>query len=102
MLACRAAVALESEKPLSLADVEVAPPQRGEVRVQITHTALCRTDVFMLSGEDLVGHEAAGIVECVGDGVISVKRGDHVITDESARKNPRLHGQGTEHCANCV
>eukprot|EP01084_Bolivina_argentea_P128015 226354_1 len=85
-ITCRAAVAFEAKKPLKVVDVEVAPPQRGEVRVQITHTALCHTDAFTLSGEDpeglfpaILGHEAAGIVESVGDGVTTVKPGDHVI-----------------------
>lgn len=85
-ITCRAAVAFEAKKPLSLVDVEVAPPQKGEVRVQITHTALCHTDAFTLSGEDpeglfpsILGHEAAGIVESVGEGVKSVKPGDYVI-----------------------
>jgi len=85
-ITCRAAIAFEAKKPLSIVDVEVAPPQRGEVRVQITHTALCHTDAFTLSGEDpeglfpaILGHEASGIVESVGEGVTTVKPGDHVI-----------------------
>ena len=64
----------------------VAPPQAGEVRIKITHTALCHTDAFTLSGEDpegkfpcILGHEAAGIVESVGEGVTTVKPGDRVI-----------------------
>ena len=56
-ITCRAAIAFEAKKPLSIVDVEVAPPQRGEVRVQITHTALCHTDAFTLSGEDPEGSE---------------------------------------------
>lgn len=66
--------------------VEVAPPQAGEVRVKITHTALCHTDMYTFSGQDaegkfpcILGHEAAGIVESVGPGVSSVKPGDHVV-----------------------
>jgi len=85
-ITCRAAIAFEAKKPLQVVDVEVAPPQTGEVRVQITHTALCHTDAFTLSGEDpeglfpaVLGHEAAGIVESVGDGVTTVKPGDYVI-----------------------
>lgn len=69
-----------------MVDVQVAPPQAGEVRIKITHTALCHTDKFTLSGEDpeglfpcILGHEAAGIVESVGDGVTIVQPGDHVI-----------------------
>ncbi|CAK9871805.1 unnamed protein product [Sphagnum jensenii] len=83
---CKAAVAYEPSKPLVLEDVEVAPPQAGEVRIKITHTALCHTDFYTLSGKDpeglfpcILGHEAAGIVESIGPGVTEVKVGDHVI-----------------------
>lgn len=71
---CRAAIAWEPNKPLSVENVTVAPPKAGEVRVKITHTALCHTDAFTLSGEDaegkfpcILGHEAAGVVESVGE-----------------------------------
>lgn len=64
----------------------MAPPQAGEVRVQIKATALCHTDVYTLSGQDpegkfpcILGHEGAGIVESVGEGVTSVQPGDHVV-----------------------
>eukprot|EP01083_Nonionella_stella_P291315 991308_1 len=67
-------------------DVEVAPPQKGEVRIQITHTALCHTDAFTLSGDDpeglfpsILGHEASGIVESIGEDVKSIEPGDYVI-----------------------
>ena len=62
------------------------PPQAGEVRVRIVATGVCHTDAFTLSGEDpegvfpcILGHEGGGIVESVGEGVTSVKVGDHVI-----------------------
>lgn len=49
-------------------------------------TALCHTDVYTWSGKDpegifpcILGHEAAGIIEAIGEGVTSVKVGDHVI-----------------------
>lgn len=55
--------------------IVVAPPQKGEVRIKIVATALCHTDKYTLSGEDpeglfpcVLGHEAAGIVESVGEG----------------------------------
>jgi len=85
-ITCKAAVAFEPNKPLQLVDVQVAPPQKGEVRVKIVATALCHTDQYTLDGLDpegkfpcILGHEAAGIVESVGEGVTSVKPGDHVI-----------------------
>lgn len=99
-------MAFEAKKPLSLVDVEVAPPQRGEVRVQITHTALCHTDAFTLSGEDpeglfpaILGHEAAGIVESVGEGVSSVQPGDHVIPCYQAECFPKDRSAST--CPTC-
>ncbi|MGH8030967.1 MAG: S-(hydroxymethyl)glutathione dehydrogenase/class III alcohol dehydrogenase [Luteimonas sp.] len=82
----RAAVAFAAGKPLEIVEIDVAPPRRGEVLVRITHSGVCHTDAFTLSGDDpegifpsVLGHEGGGIVEQVGDGVTSVKVGDHVI-----------------------
>ncbi|MES1924133.1 S-(hydroxymethyl)glutathione dehydrogenase/class III alcohol dehydrogenase [Salinisphaera sp. T31B1] len=82
----RAAVAWEAGKPLSLEEVEVAPPKKGEVLVRIVATGVCHTDAFTLSGADpegffprILGHEGGGVVEEVGEGVTSVAPGDHVI-----------------------
>lgn len=82
----RAAVAFGPGKPLEIVEIDVAPPQRGEVLVQITHTGVCHTDAFTLSGDDpeglfpaVLGHEGAGVVVEVGEGVTSLKPGDHVI-----------------------
>ena len=82
----RAAVAFEPGKPLQIVELDLEGPRKGEVLVKITHTALCHTDAFTLSGEDpegvfpaVLGHEGAGIVVEVGEGVTSVKPGDHVI-----------------------
>ena len=82
----RAAVAFEAGKPLQVVEIDVEPPRKGEVLVKITHTGVCHTDAFTLSGEDpeglfpaVLGHEGAGIVVEVGEGVTSVKPGDHVI-----------------------
>jgi S-(hydroxymethyl)glutathione dehydrogenase/alcohol dehydrogenase len=82
----RAAVAFEAGKPLQIVEIDVAPPKQGEVLVRITHTGVCHTDAFTLSGDDpegifpaVLGHEGAGVVEQVGEGVTSVKPGDHVI-----------------------
>lgn len=85
-ITCRAAVAWEAGKPLSLEEVEVAPPKKGEVRVKILATGVCHTDAYTLSGADpegafpcILGHEGGGIVESIGEGVTSVKPGDHVV-----------------------
>jgi S-(hydroxymethyl)glutathione dehydrogenase/alcohol dehydrogenase len=82
----RAAVAFGPGKPLEIVEIDVAPPKKGEVLIKITHTGVCHTDAFTLSGDDpegifpaVLGHEGGGIVVEVGEGVTSVKVGDHVI-----------------------
>lgn len=82
----KAAIAWEAGKPLSIEEVDVMPPQKGEVLVRIVATGVCHTDAFTLSGDDpegvfpsILGHEGGGIVEQVGEGVTSVEVGDHVI-----------------------
>ncbi len=73
-------------KPLEIVEIDVAPPKKGEVLIKVTHTGVCHTDAFTLSGDDpegvfpvVLGHEGAGVVVEVGEGVTSVKPGDHVI-----------------------
>ena len=82
----RAAVAFEAGKPLQVVEIDVAPPHKGEVLIKVTHTGVCHTDAYTLGGDDpeglfpaVLGHEGAGIVVEVGEGVTSVKPGDHVI-----------------------
>ena len=82
----RAAVAFAPGEPLQIVEIDVEPPRRGEVLVRISHTGVCHTDAFTLSGEDpeglfpcVLGHEGAGVVVEVGEGVTSVQPGDHVI-----------------------
>ncbi len=82
----RAAVAFAPDKPLEIVEIDVAPPKKGEVLIKITHSGVCHTDAFTLSGQDpeglfpvVLGHEGAGIVVEVGEGVTSVAVGDHVI-----------------------
>jgi len=86
MIKSRAAVAWGPKQPLSIEEIDVMPPQAGEVRIRIIATGVCHTDAFTLSGEDpegifpaVLGHEGGGIVESVGEGVTSVAVGDHVI-----------------------
>lgn len=82
---CKAAVCLEVKKPLSIVEVEVAPPKAHEVRIKILATGICRSDDHVISGSlysplpCVLGHEATGVVESVGEGVTSVKPGDKVI-----------------------
>ncbi len=51
----RAAVAFEAGKPLEIVEIDVAPPQKGEVLIKVTHTGVCHTDAFTLSGNDPEG-----------------------------------------------
>ena len=81
-----AAVAYEAGKPLEIETVNLDGPKAGEVMVEIKATGICHTDEFTLSGADpeglfpaILGHEGAGVVVDVGEGVTSVKVGDHVI-----------------------
>lgn len=85
-ITCKAAVAWEAGKPLSIEEITVQPPRAHEVRVKIDHSGVCHTDAYTLSGQDpegafpvILGHEGAGIVESVGEGVTTVKPGDHVV-----------------------
>ncbi len=82
----KAAVAWAAGQPLSIEEIDVMPPQAGEVRVKIIASGVCHTDAFTLSGDDpegifpvVLGHEGGGIVESIGEGVTSVAVGDHVI-----------------------
>jgi S-(hydroxymethyl)glutathione dehydrogenase/alcohol dehydrogenase len=82
----KAAIAWGPEQPLSIEEVDVMPPQPGEVRIRVIASGVCHTDAFTLSGEDpegifptILGHEGGGIVESIGEGVTSVEVGDHVI-----------------------
>lgn len=89
VIKCKAAVAWESGKPLSIEDVEVAPPKVHEVRIKIVATGVCHTDWEYLyeTGKGMkfrpfplvLGHEAAGEVESVGPEVTNFSPGDKVI-----------------------
>ncbi|MEQ8963649.1 MAG: S-(hydroxymethyl)glutathione dehydrogenase/class III alcohol dehydrogenase [Coleofasciculus sp. C2-GNP5-27] len=82
----KAAIAYEAGKPLTIETVQLDGPKAGEVLVEMKATGICHTDAYTLSGKDpeglfpaILGHEGAGVVVEVGDGVTSVKPGDHVI-----------------------
>lgn len=85
VIKCKAAVLWEPRKPFSIEDIEVAPPKAHEVRIKMVATGVCRSDDHVVSGSlatplpAVLGHEGAGIVESVGEGVTSVKPGDKVI-----------------------
>lgn len=82
----RAAVFREAGAPVSIERITLDPPGPTEVLVRGAAVGLCRTDYHVMRGERRVamtpmvlGHEAAGIVEQVGDAVTGIKRGDHVV-----------------------
>jgi S-(hydroxymethyl)glutathione dehydrogenase/alcohol dehydrogenase len=83
----RAAVLEEFGQPLAVQDVDLAEPKAGEVRVKVSACGVCHTDLYTASGADptgyapcVLGHEGAGVVDAVGDGVALVRTGDHVVT----------------------
>lgn len=72
-------------KPLTIETVELAPPGPGEVLVRIAAAGLCHSDLSGINGDRprplpiALGHEAAGVVEALGDGVDDLEAGDHVV-----------------------
>jgi S-(hydroxymethyl)glutathione dehydrogenase / alcohol dehydrogenase len=83
----RAAVLEEFGALLAVQEVELAEPRAGEVRVRLEACGVCHTDLYTASGADpsgyaptVLGHEGAGVVERLGDGVSSLAVGDHVVT----------------------
>src|SRR2546421_5155199 len=80
-----AAVLYDVNKPYSVEPVELDPPKRGEVLIKVGAAGVCRSDLHFQKGEATIalpavmGHEGAGTVEGVGDGVTMVKPGDRVI-----------------------
>jgi S-(hydroxymethyl)glutathione dehydrogenase/alcohol dehydrogenase len=97
----RAAVLEEFGQPLVVRDdVELAEPKAGEVLVRLVACGVCHTDLYTASGADpsgysptVLGHEGAGIVEWVGEGVTSVMPGDHVVTLFSPQCRECIHCQ---------
>jgi len=83
----RAAVLEEFGAPLVVQEVDLAGPQAGEVLVRLHACGVCHTDMYTASGVDpsgyaptVLGHEGAGVVEALGEGVTSLRVGDHVVT----------------------
>lgn len=94
----RAAVLEKFAEPLVVQEVDLAPPEKGEALVRITSCGVCHTDLYTASGVDpsgyaptVLGHEGAGVVEAVGEGVTSVEPGDHVVTLFSPECGECLH-----------
>ncbi|HEU4658609.1 MAG TPA: alcohol dehydrogenase catalytic domain-containing protein [Capillimicrobium sp.] len=94
----RAAVLEEFGKPLVVQEVNLADPKPGEVLVRLKACGVCHTDLYTASGADpsgyaptVLGHEGAGVVEAIGEGVTSVKPGDHVVTLFSPQCGECIH-----------
>ena len=82
----KAAIAFSAGEPLSIEEVDLEGPKYGEVLIEVMATGVCHTDAYTLSGGDpeglfpsILGHEGAGIVREVGNGVDTLQVGDHVI-----------------------
>ena len=81
----KAAVCYEFGKPLVVEEVTLDPPKKGEVKVRMGATAICHSDIHVLRGElgfrlpVVAGHESAGWIDEVGEGVTGLKKGDPVV-----------------------
>jgi len=86
----KAAVCYEFGKPLVIEEVNLEPPQKGEVKIRLAATAICHSDIHVIKGElggalpIVPGHESSGYVDEVGENVTSVKPGDAVVASSLA------------------
>src|SRR3954467_905642 len=94
----RAAVLEEFGQPLAVQTVDLQDPGPGEVRVRLHACGVCHTDMYTASGADpsgyaptVLGHEGAGVVEALGEGVTDLAVGDHVVTLFSPQCRECLH-----------
>jgi S-(hydroxymethyl)glutathione dehydrogenase/alcohol dehydrogenase len=94
----RAAVLENFGEPLVVQELDLAEPRTGEVLVRLEACGVCHTDLYTASGADpsgyaptVLGHEGAGVVEKVGDGVSALAVGDHVVTLFSPQCRECLH-----------
>ena len=81
----KAAVCYEFKKPLVIDELDIEKPHKGEVKVRIAATAICHSDIHFINGDMggnlpfVPGHESSGYIDEVGEGVITVKKGDPVV-----------------------
>jgi S-(hydroxymethyl)glutathione dehydrogenase/alcohol dehydrogenase len=81
----QAAIARSRNEVFLIEEVDLEDPQEGQVRVKINACGICRSDLSALEGKETIqfpvvlGHEAAGEIEAVGEGVTRVKEGDLVV-----------------------
>ncbi len=88
-----------ASRPLTIETLELAPPGPGEVLIKVAAAGLCHSDLSVINGDRprpmpmALGHEAAGIVEELGEGVTDLKIGDHVVV---------VFVPSCGHCAPCA
>src|ERR1700743_395070 len=94
----RAALLEEFGKPLVVQELDVAEPRAGEVLVRLVACGVCHTDMYTASGVDpsgyaptVLGHEGAGVVQKVGEGVTRLSEGDHAATLFSPQCGECIH-----------
>jgi NDMA-dependent alcohol dehydrogenase len=81
----KAAILWEMNSPWSVEDIELDDPGPGEVRVKLAASGMCHSDEHLVTGDlpfelpIIGGHEGAGVVEAVGEGVSWLAEGDHVV-----------------------
>jgi S-(hydroxymethyl)glutathione dehydrogenase / alcohol dehydrogenase len=99
----RAAVLEQFAQPLNVTEIDLSEPRAGEVLVRLEACGVCHTDMYTASGVDpsgyaptVLGHEGAGIVERVGEGVRSVSPGDRVVTLFSPQCRECVHCQSPD------
>ena len=91
----QAAVLIETHTPFRIETVDLAPPQAGEILIKMAASGVCHSDWHVVEGLSyfplpiICGHEGAGVVESVGEGVTQVRPGDHVALNFRA------------YCGNC-
>ncbi|MBW2280186.1 MAG: Zn-dependent alcohol dehydrogenase [Deltaproteobacteria bacterium] len=79
------AVVCHELNKISVEDVTIDPPKAGEVGIKMSATGVCHSDLSVINGTIpamlpcVLGHEGAGVIETVGEGVTNVVPGDHVI-----------------------
>lgn len=72
-------------KPMEIWEVDLAPPGPGEVLVRVAAAGVCHSDLSIINGDRpratpiILGHEASGVIEGLGEGVNDLEIGDHVV-----------------------
>jgi NDMA-dependent alcohol dehydrogenase len=81
----KAAVCTGLNQPLEIRDLDLAPPKAGEVLVRMAASGVCHSDLSIQNGTlfgafpIVLGHEGAGVIEALGEGVEDLAVGDHVV-----------------------